>query len=56
MQRYQQALGQADDDTIVQQQKELMKAGMLCCLDMGKAFRAYRENVVNAQSAFAGSP
>lgn len=51
LQRYQQALGQTGDEAFARQQKELMKAAMLCCLELGKAFRTYRENVTSAQAA-----
>lgn len=51
LQRYQQALGQVGDEALAQQQKELMKAVMLCCLELGKAFRTYRESVTSAQAA-----
>jgi hypothetical protein len=52
LQRYQSALAQhSGDDSIAQQHQELVKAAMLCWLDMGKAFRTYRESVISAQSA-----
>jgi hypothetical protein len=51
LQRYQQVLAQHGDESAAQQQQELMKATMLCWLDMAKAFRTYRESVVGAQSA-----
>jgi len=52
LQRYQQALGQTGDEAFARQQKELTKAAMLCCLELGKAFRTYRESVTSAQAAF----
>ena len=52
LQRYQEMLGQTGDEAFAQQQKELMKAAMLCCLEFGKAFRTYRESVTSAQAAF----
>jgi hypothetical protein len=52
LQRYQSLLTQqAGDDSLAQQQQELVKAALLCWLDMGKAFRTYRESVISAQSA-----
>jgi hypothetical protein len=51
LQRYQNVLAEGGDESLAQQQKELTKALMLCCLDLGKAFRVYRESVVSAQSA-----
>lgn len=51
LQRYQSVLAQhSGDDSIAQQHQELVKAAMLCWLDMGKAFRAYRDSMINAQS------
>jgi hypothetical protein len=52
LQRYQGVLAQhSGDDSIAQQHQELVKAAMLCWLDMGKAFRTYRDSVISAQSA-----
>ena len=43
LQRYQSALAQhSGDESLAQQHQELVKAAMLCWLDMGKAFRTYR--------------
>jgi hypothetical protein len=55
LQRYQSVLAQhSGDESLAQQHQELVKAAMLCWLDMGKAFRTYRESVVSAQSALVG--
>ena len=55
LQRYQGLLAEhSGDDSLAQQHQELVKAAMLCWLDMGKAFRTYRESVISAQSALIG--
>jgi len=55
LQRYQSVLAQhTGDDSTAQQHQELVKAAMLCWLDMGKAFRTYRDSVISAQSALVG--
>jgi hypothetical protein len=52
LQRYQNLLAQrSGGESLAQQHQELVKAALLCWLDMGKAFRTYRDSVISAQSA-----
>jgi hypothetical protein len=52
LQRYQDFLDQrTGDDSIAQQQQELAKATLACWLEMGRAFRSYRDSMIGAQTA-----
>ena len=52
LQRYQDFLTQhTGDDSAAQQQQELAKATLACWLEMGRAFRTYRDSMIGAQSA-----
>jgi len=50
LQRYHGMLGREGDESLMQH-KELVKALMACCLELGKAFRTYRDSVISAQAA-----
>jgi hypothetical protein len=53
LQHYQDFLTQhtGDDSAAQQQQQELAKATLACWLEMGRAFRIYRDSMIGAQSA-----